>query len=142
MTDDHAFEQLQQVKHIVVLMMENRSFDHMLGYLTLDGMNDVDGLTGPDVNVNLDPDGNKVPIHAFDAEASTVQRAGEALQKRLDPDHSPKGVAIQLGPGYGDRPMGGFVRAFVESRKPKDSVGSDLWGSSGNFRLSGRRFRG
>jgi phospholipase C len=128
MPDDQALERLQQVKHIVVLMMENRSFDHMVGYLKLDGMSDVDGLTGPDVNINLDPDGNKVPIHAFDAEASTVQRAGEALQKRLDPDHSPKGVAIQLGPGYGNRPMGGFVRAFVESRKPKDNVGSDLWG--------------
>jgi hypothetical protein len=30
--------------------MENRSFDMMLGHLSLDGMPDVDGLTGPDVN--------------------------------------------------------------------------------------------
>ncbi len=28
---------LEKVDHIVVLMMENRSFDHMLGYLSLGG---------------------------------------------------------------------------------------------------------
>jgi hypothetical protein len=28
---------LEKIDHIVVLMMENRSFDHMLGYLSLDG---------------------------------------------------------------------------------------------------------
>jgi phospholipase C len=128
MATDQALERLMAIKHIVVLMMENRSFDHMLGYLKLDDMDDVDGLTGPGVNFNLDPDGNKIGIHAFDAEASTVQRAGEALQKKLDPDHSPKGVATQIGPGFGDKPMGGFVKAFVESRKPQDNVGKDLWG--------------
>jgi phospholipase C len=127
MVDDQALERLKQVKHIVVLMMENRSFDHMLGYLKLDGMADIEGLTGPDVNFNLDRDGNRIGIHAFDAEASAVQRSGEALQKRLDPDHSTKGTAIQLGPGYGEEPMGGFVRAFIESRKPEDKVGKDLW---------------
>jgi len=36
---------LEKVKHIVVLMLENRSFDHMLGFLSLDaGRTDVDGL--------------------------------------------------------------------------------------------------
>jgi hypothetical protein len=36
---------LEKVDHIVVLMMENRSFDHMLGYLSLTGGRaDIDGL--------------------------------------------------------------------------------------------------
>ena len=36
---------LDKVEHIVVLMLENRSFDHMLGYLSLEGArSDVDGL--------------------------------------------------------------------------------------------------
>lgn len=30
---EEALHNLQQVKHIVVLMKENRSFDQMLGYL-------------------------------------------------------------------------------------------------------------
>jgi phospholipase C len=35
---------LDKLKHIVVLMMENRSFDHMLGFLKLDlGRDDIDG---------------------------------------------------------------------------------------------------
>ena len=48
---DAAVERLQAIDHIVVLMLENRSFDHMLGYLSLPpelggaGRRDVDGLT-------------------------------------------------------------------------------------------------
>lgn len=33
------------IKHVVVLMMENRSFDHLLGYLHLENP-EIDGLTG------------------------------------------------------------------------------------------------
>jgi phospholipase C len=40
-----------QIEHIVVLMLENRSFDHMLGYLRLkSGRTDIDGLTGNEIN--------------------------------------------------------------------------------------------
>ena len=42
---------LSNIDHIVVLMMENRSFDHMLGYLSKDGgRDDVDGLRGEEKN--------------------------------------------------------------------------------------------
>jgi phospholipase C len=35
--EDSALQNLtNKVDHIVVLMMENRSFDHMLGFLTID----------------------------------------------------------------------------------------------------------
>ena len=34
-----------QIKHLVVLMMENRSFDHLLGFLP-----GVNGLTGAETN--------------------------------------------------------------------------------------------
>ena len=141
MADEQDLERLNKIQHIVVVMMENRSFDHMLGYLSLgelpalsggpqqaEPLPDIDGLSGADVNFNLAPDGTKIPITPFDADADDVQRHGEALQKRLDPDHSPQGVAKQLGTKTdGDYPMDGFVRAFVESRKPEDNVGEDLW---------------
>lgn len=120
-----ADDNLKKIKHIVVVMMENRSFDHMLGYLKRDGMPEVNGLNGDEFNVG--PDGSKVPITAFDADATKVQRPGEALQKKLDPDHSKKGVQIQLGKGYGDFLNGGFVKDFVETRKPEDKIGKDLW---------------
>jgi hypothetical protein len=47
---------LKNIEHIVVVMMENRSFDHMLGYLSNEGHRDgtkrpdVDGLRGGEKN--------------------------------------------------------------------------------------------
>jgi phospholipase C len=42
---------LGKVDHILVLMMENRSFDHMLGYRKLANPNsDIEGLTGSEAN--------------------------------------------------------------------------------------------
>ncbi len=42
---------LANIDHIVVLMMENRSFDHMLGYLSKHGGRaDIDGLRGGEKN--------------------------------------------------------------------------------------------
>ena len=51
---------LEKVDHIVVLMLENRSFDHMLGYLSLEAARgDVDGLRGEFANEH---DGRSYPI--------------------------------------------------------------------------------
>ena len=123
---DPALAALQKVKHIVVLMMENRSFDHMLGYLKNDGMPDVNGLNGDEFN--LGPDGTKVPLKEFHADDHDVQRSGEALQKKLDPDHSKTEVAKQIGTLVdGTAPMDGFVTSFVRTRKPEDKIGKDLW---------------
>ncbi|MDX6705326.1 MAG: phospholipase [Solirubrobacteraceae bacterium] len=128
-TDEADIKRLRALKHIVVVMMENRSFDHMLGYLRQEGMTNVDGLSGTEFN--FDPNGKKIFVQAFDAADQKLQRHGEALQKRLDPDHSVAGVQTQLGPGYPKTPHpngnGGFVKSFVESRNPKDKVTSDLW---------------
>jgi phospholipase C len=117
---DQALERLRGVKHIVVLMMENRSFDHMLGYLKIDGMPEVNGLDGDEFN--LAPDGTRIAVTPFDADAHDIQRPGEALQKKLDPDHSKRAVAIQLRDGNS-----GFVTSYVDSRKPEDKIGRDLW---------------
>src|SRR6201986_1705639 len=51
-----AANQLASIEHVVVLMLENRSFDHMLGYLYRDAGNvspagqPFDGLTGRESN--------------------------------------------------------------------------------------------
>jgi phospholipase C len=112
-------DKLEQVKHIVVVMMENRSFDHMLGYLTTAGMPEVRGLTGDEFN--LDSERKRHKVHAFDASQSKVQRQGEALQKRLDPCHSPNCVKRQLS-----RNNKGFVRDYVATREP--GFPRELWG--------------
>src|ERR1700742_4577138 len=51
-----AASQLASIEHVVVLMLENRSFDHMLGYLYSEAGNvspagqPFDGLTGQESN--------------------------------------------------------------------------------------------
>jgi len=51
--------QLEQIDHIVVLMLENRSFDSMLGML-YPASSSFDGLLGTESN--LDPNGVAVPV--------------------------------------------------------------------------------
>src|SRR5262249_32804271 len=63
---------LSQIDHIVVVMLENRSFDHMLGYLYKDTKNvspsghPFEGLTGNESN----PDGKGGSVKAFPISAS------------------------------------------------------------------------
>src|SRR6266540_484209 len=45
MAGERARQNMERVKHIVVLMMENRSFDHLLGYLQL--LDDQKEVAGP-----------------------------------------------------------------------------------------------
>jgi phospholipase C len=53
---DETLPNLDKIEHIVVLMLENRSFDHMLGYLSLEaGRSDVDGLKSPKCSPAAEP---------------------------------------------------------------------------------------
>ena len=107
---DPAAARLAQIDHIVVVMMENRSFDHMLGYLSLPAAaggrarSDVDGLQGPDVNFNPHS-GERYPIHHLDRTAFE----GEAE----DPDHSGESVDEQLANG-GQGFVDNFARISAE----------------------------
>src|SRR6516165_3482962 len=59
--DDPTIANLDRIEHIVVLMLENRSFDHMLGYLSLEGgRSDVDGLKAEFSNSY---NGQEYPVH-------------------------------------------------------------------------------
>ncbi len=86
-------ELLAGIDTIVVLCMENRSFDHYLGSLRmLEGRADIDGLTGTEWNP--DADGNAVPIRLL--EDFTTE----------DPPHGWDAVHAQWNGGLLD----GFVR--------------------------------
>src|SRR6478672_8411824 len=108
MTENQASGPLGQIEHIVVLMMENRSFDQMLGYLQLEGI-DVEGLKGAKPN----PDDRNQPQEIFEwGEKETafhpeVDPSGEIL----DPCHGPSCVAEQL-----EDDNTGFVRNFLKTR--------------------------
>jgi phospholipase C len=102
---DAAAQRLAAIDHIVVVMLENRSFDHMLGYLSLPealggrARTDVDGLRGPAIDVNSH-DGRDFPIEHLEMTAF----GGEAE----DPDNSSRSVEEQLA-GGGQ----GFVSNFA-----------------------------
>jgi phospholipase C len=83
---------LEKVDHVVVLMLENRSFDHMLGYLSLmGGRSEIDGLRPGLANQDQ---GRTYPVHHL---------AGTALE--MDPDHSASAIDQQVANGS----MSGFV---------------------------------
>jgi phospholipase C len=91
---------LANIDHIVVLMMENRSFDHMLGYLSLPvakggaGRTDVDGLKGDETNIYLDGKYQSFPL------TDTLFAP--------DPPHGYEPVAHAIDGGR----MDGFVSSF------------------------------
>ncbi len=58
-----------QIDHVIVLMMENRSFDHYLGSLKLLEGLEVDGLTGDESNLDLSGDPQGVFALQIDCQA-------------------------------------------------------------------------
>src|SRR5271163_3459414 len=90
-------------KHLVVLMMENRSFDHILGFLP-----GVNGLTGNETNP-LTPEG---PLVQVSQDARTVH------DLIPDPGHEFINVNMQIfgnqaGTDDGQPKMQGFVRDYA-----------------------------
>ncbi len=124
-------EQLQlvqsKIKHVIVLMLENRSFDHMLGYATFTGkiagtnkIEKIDGIDKENPPFNNDISGN--PIYFSDK--------APFILDDLEPGHEFKDVLVQLTgnlqPAY-DQTSGiyptelnnrGFVINFQSQKKP------------------------
>ena len=111
MSQDAALSNLRRIEHIVVLMMENRSFDHMLGYLKRDGLPDVNGLNGNEWNE--DDRGQRVTVFPFRPDQTAFHRPGQPFDESLDPQHGPSSVAEQL-----KGQNGGFVKNFIREKRP------------------------
>ncbi|HEX4278432.1 MAG TPA: alkaline phosphatase family protein [Bryobacteraceae bacterium] len=99
----------QNLKHIVVLMMENRSFDHMLGSLKAADPR-INALTGTESNPDTTNEPAKVmPLAAFQSQLDP------------DPDHHFPAVHKQLYYGTSGPPgppsMNGFVQSYYDQEK-------------------------
>jgi phospholipase C len=101
---------LSAIKTIVIVMLENRSFDHMLGYRSLDsfGKSTVDGLKDdPKWNADVaNPLGNEryPPWHWKDAFAKMPG----------DPPHERDNIALQLGSKTANGfALDGFVKNYA-----------------------------
>ncbi|HEY6371491.1 MAG TPA: alkaline phosphatase family protein [Candidatus Sulfotelmatobacter sp.] len=98
---------LDKLQHIVVLMMENRSFDHMLGSLkAVDAR--IDGVTQDLSN----PDTNGSPV-------KTQALAEFQAQLQPDPDHHFPAVDLQIFGGDPNRVanMEGFVKSYFNQQR-------------------------
>lgn len=96
---------IENIKHLVVLMLENRSFDHMLGFLASDEYK-INGLKGDEAN--RDSSGEPVRV-------SSDARYGGDFDP--DPGHDFSDVMLQMfgteSPETGQGPdMSGFVIAY------------------------------
>jgi phospholipase C len=107
---DRTLPGIQALEHIVVVMMENRSFDHMLG--ALKAVNPaIDGLVGTETN----PDTTGAN--------ATVQPLAE-YQSQLDPDPNHHFAAVNLqifgDPSNGPplpATMSGFVKSYFNQQQ-------------------------
>ncbi|HEY3770034.1 MAG TPA: alkaline phosphatase family protein [Candidatus Angelobacter sp.] len=100
---------LDKLKHIVVLMMENRSFDHMLGAMKKTNPK-INGLNGDEWN----PD---------DTGAKILVQPKAAFQGQFghDPDHHFAGVDLQIFGGNMTPDRVANMQGFISSYKTQDT---------------------
>jgi phospholipase C len=113
---------LDQIRTVVIVMMENRSFDHMLGYLSLPPFSrrDVDGQS-TDPNwlrqfTNYDTGQGFQPF---------LSKNPDSMPASFDPPHERDNVAAQIDPRQDKTyPMNGFVSAIPPSASTDPGVRS------------------
>jgi phospholipase C len=98
----------RKIEHLVVLMMENRSFDHMVGFLKSNSW-PIDGLNGNETN----PDSQGTAVRV----TQDAQHGGDF---NPDPPHDFLSVNQQIFgnlAGSGQPTMQGFVKAYEGKTK-------------------------
>jgi len=98
---------------IVVVIMENRSFDHMLGYLSLPdyGRDEVEGLKTDGTHLPL----TWQPPYILPGPYTPFRMPSprRPLPNKMDPPHERPNIATQLGPqANGIYPMKGFIQSY------------------------------
>lgn len=97
---------LQNIETIIVVLMENRSFDHMLGYLSLPPSNRTD-INGLNDNTPYSNEYNGKTYPSFPLKGTRVLE---------DPPHERETTRIQFGtPAHEGAPfpMDGFVKSYA-----------------------------
>lgn len=100
---------ISQIQTIIVLMFENRSFDHMMGYLGLPPYSrDVEGLQKISGFTNS--------YNGFEYPIFPLGNPGQKLPD--DPPHERPNIGAQLDPdGDQSYSMRGFVRSYAQIRE-------------------------
>jgi phospholipase C len=117
---------LSDIEIIVIVILENRSFDHMLGYLSLASANPpmpVEGLRD-------DPAWMDARANSYGGALFPLHRIGAGVQTIDDPPHEQKTIDTQIKtpPRAGSAlSMGGFVESYM-TRNPPPSDRSAVMG--------------
>ena len=109
-----------QIKHLFVLMLENRSFDHMLGFMKADDYN-IEGIDPQNLFYNEDRNERKIYV------SNDARPTGDL---KADPNHHFDDVTQQLygiaNPPPGQKPdMSGFVRNYAV-KAGNDASGANI----------------
>lgn len=109
--DSSASDVLSKIKYVIVLMMENRSFDHMLGMLKKNNA-EINGCLASDVETctnHVDPADSTSTAYTVD---------DTAVYEQNDPHHSISGTSQQIyGKNDGDTSspqMSGFIASYAD----------------------------
>lgn len=119
---------LADIDTFIIVIMENRSFDHMLGYLNLPGPGRIalDGLSS-------DPGWVAALANPFGGVDYQCQRLDPSIQTIIDPNHNWDGVQTQVNTKtVGGDAMGGFVASYVRYSQPGPSP-ADCWRVMGYY---------
>lgn len=109
-----------KIQHVIVLMLENRSFDHVFGALSLrEWRSDVDGLREEMQHGNYDDKNHRHEVHPL---AMNIHYGQRGRRFEPDPPHGGPAVGRQM-----KRRMSGFVQEF-QRRHPKDPYPQSVLG--------------
>ena len=97
-----------QIQHIFVLMLENRSFDHMLGF---SGITGTDASTGVNTKIN---GLSGIESNIFNGQTFAVSQ-GAPDRMPADPGHEFSNVLLQLCGEGASYPSGGPYPAIINS---------------------------
>jgi phospholipase C len=101
------------IDHIVIVLMENRSFDHGLGYLSRSGSRpDVDGI-GDDA---------WCAMYANPSNGVSVMPFALTREAIPDPPHERDTIAVQIDTAGPPDAMRGFVQSYASRQPPPDDV--------------------
>lgn len=104
-------ELLAPIDTIVILCMENRSFDHYLGALSLEEKRAVDGLTGAEWNP--DPKGIKVPVfHMTNLAVESPPHDWDPVHQQWNMGKNDQFVIASAGP-HQQEVMGYYTRTEI-----------------------------
>src|SRR6266850_1912759 len=120
---------MDEIRHIVVLMLENQSFDRLLGYLDIgDPAQKLEGLTGVETNpVSPPADMTAVPVQRVSSPSAYVTDPGpghdfEDINEQLFAEREPQDTSAPRNAGF----VLNYARQIGPNRRPLGDRGREI----------------